>query len=133
MNYPFVSTDHDFRIEVKTEFDFDQSNPIQGQFLFSYYILNSIVGNKTAQLISRKWFIKNNKQEVRTVEGPGVVGHTPVFRPGEDFEYQSFCPLDTITGEMWGHFIMRSDSGVEFKIDTPVFKFKIPEEFIDRY
>lgn len=133
MNYPFVSTDNDFRIEVNTEFDYGQSNPLQKLFLFSYHIKITNLGTRSAQLLSRKWYIKNKFEEVKIVEGPGVVGHTPHFRPGESFEYQSFCPLDTVGGEMWGHFVMRDDSGMEFKIETPIFKFRIPEEFIDRY
>ncbi|MFA5584191.1 MAG: Co2+/Mg2+ efflux protein ApaG [Bacteriovoracaceae bacterium] len=133
MNYPFVSTDNDFRIEVNTEFDFNQSNPLQKLFLFSYHIRITNQGERTAQLLARKWFIKNKFEEVKIVEGPGVVGHTPKFKPGDFFEYQSFCPLDTVGGEMWGHFIMKDSEGVEFKIETPIFKFRIPDKFIDHY
>lgn len=133
MNYPFVSTDHDFRIEIKTEFDFDQSNPLQKVFLFSYDVVIKNLGQKTAQLISRKWFIKNKSGEVKLVEGPGVIGHTPTFKPGDHFSYQSFCPLDTVSGEMWGHFVMRDSEGGEFNIETPVFKFRIPQDLIDQY
>lgn len=133
MNYPFVSTDNDFRIEVSTEFDFHQSNPLQKLFLFSYHIRITNQGNREAQLVARKWFIKNKFEEVKIVEGPGVVGHTPTFKTNDSFEYQSFCPLDTVAGEMWGHFIMVDSQGVEFKIETPVFKFRIPDSFIDHY
>lgn len=133
MNYPFVSTDNDFRIEVNTEFDFNQSNPLQKLFLFSYHIRITNQGKREAQLVARKWFIKNKFEEVKVVEGPGVVGHTPYFKTNDSFEYQSFCPLDTVAGEMWGHFIMIDSEGVEFKIETPVFKFRIPDSFIDQY
>jgi ApaG protein len=57
-----------------------------------------------AKLISRKWFIKDGKGEIRLVEGPGVVGQTPSFKSGDAFEYSSFCPLPTRKGEIWGHF-----------------------------
>lgn len=133
MNYPFVSTDNDFRIEVKTDFDFNQSSPLQKVFLFSYDVIIKNEGKRTAQLLSRKWFIKNKFENVKIVEGPGVVGHTPTFKPGDSFNYQSFCPLDTVSGEMWGHFIMRDSEGAEFKIETPIFKFRIPEDLIDQY
>ena len=133
MSYPFVSISNNFKIEVKTEFDFDQSNPLQFQYLFRYTINITNEGPITAQLLSRKWNIRDGKGEIKYVEGPGVIGATPTFKPGETFEYQSFCPLPTMTGEMWGHFNMVDESGGEFRIDTPVFRFHVPEDFIDSY
>jgi ApaG protein len=133
MTNPFISLSNSFRIEVKTEFDFDQSNPLQFNYMFRYTILITNTGSKTAQLRSRKWNIKDGKGLLKYVEGPGVVGATPFFRPGESFEYQSFCPLPTMDGEMWGHFLMVDEEGNTFKIDTPVFRFEVPAEFIDVY
>jgi ApaG protein len=133
MTYPYVSISNHFRIEVKTEFDFDQSNPLQFQYLFRYTILITNTGAVSAQLQSRKWNIKDGKGNLKYVEGPGVIGATPFFRPGESFEYQSFCPLPTMSGEMWGHFNMVDEKGTTFKIDTPVFHFEVPKELIDVY
>jgi ApaG protein len=133
MTYPFVSLSNNFRISVKTDFDFDQSNPLQYQYMFRYTILIENQGTTPSQLVSRKWNIKDAKGNIKYVEGPGVIGATPHFRPGDSFEYQSFCPLPTLEGEMWGHFNMVDHLGVEFKIDTPVFRFKVPDEFIDVY
>ncbi len=133
MTYQFATTNNDFRIEVKTDFDFDQSNPLQFQYLFRYTILITNVGKVEAQLLSRKWNIKDGKGEVRFVEGPGVIGQTPTFEPGSAFEYSSFCPLPTMKGEMWGHFNMVNKLGQSFKIETPVFKFAVPKELIDVY
>jgi ApaG protein len=133
MNYPFVSTNNDFRIEVKTEFDFDQSNPLQFHYLFRYTILITNMGTVGAQLLSRKWNIKDGRGEIKFVEGPGVIGLTPFFGPGESFEYTSFSPLPTLNGEMWGHFNMMSKDGTAFKIETPHFKFTVPKDYIDHY
>jgi ApaG protein len=133
MNGPFENLSQNFRITVRTEFDFDQSNPIQFQYLFRYTITIKNEGEVAAQLLSRQWHIKDAKEELRLVEGPGVIGQQPHFNPGEEFTYSSFCPLPTLTGEMWGHFNMINNYGQAFKIETPVFKFKVPEEFIDSY
>ena len=38
--------------------------------------------------------------------GPGVVGETPVLKPGQTFEYNSACPLATETGTMEGEYGM---------------------------
>lgn len=133
MTYPFVSISNHFKIEIKTDFDFEQSNPLQFMYLFRYTILITNLGQISAKLVSRKWNIKDAKGTIKEVEGPGVIGQTPHFKPGEDFEYQSFCPIATMTGEMWGHFNMVTDEGDEFRIDTPVFHFSVPAEFIDNY
>lgn len=133
MNFPFVSTNNEFRVEIKTDFDFDQSNPLQYHYLFRYTILITNIGDTRAQLISRKWNIKDAKGEMRFVEGPGVIGQTPFFEAGDAFEYSSFCPLPTMTGEMWGHFNMQDEKGRIFRIETPVFKFAVPKEYIDTY
>lgn len=132
MEYPFVSHNQDFLVEVNTEFDFNQSNPLQFHYFFRYDIRITNEGEKEAQLISRKWFIKDGRGEIRVVEGPGVVGNTPRFKPGDSFSYSSFCPLPTLTGEMWGHFVMKSSEG-DFLLNTPKFKFQVPAEFIDVY
>ncbi len=133
MTYPFISLSNNFKIEVKTDFDFDQSNPLQFQYMFRYTILITNMGKIPAQLKSRKWNIKDSKGSLKYVEGPGVIGATPFFRPGESFEYQSFCPLPTMEGEMWGHFNMVDENGNSFRIDTPVFRFEVPKEYIDVY
>jgi ApaG protein len=133
MRYPFVSESNGFRIEITTDFDFEQSNPMQFHYLFRYNISIKNIGNVSAQLVSRKWNIKNGRGEMQFVEGPGVVGQTPHFRPGESYDYSSFCPFPTMVGEMWGHFNMIDSSGKKFKIDTPVFRFEVPKDYIDDY
>lgn len=133
MSEKFISENNNFRIEVKTNFDFDQSNPLNFEYLFRYTILITNKGDVSAQLLSRKWNIKDARNDVKLVEGPGVIGQQPNFGPGESFEYSSFCPLPTMKGEMWGHFNMINNFGQSFKIDTPLFKFYVPTEFIDHY
>lgn len=133
MSGPYVSENNGFKIEVTTDFDFDQSNPLNYQYLFRYTILVTNVGEVAAQLLSRQWNIKDAKGELKFVEGPGVVGQQPYFEPGASYEYSSFCPLPTMSGEMWGHFNMINKYGQSFKIDTPLFKFSVPKDFIDHY
>jgi ApaG protein len=122
-----------YKIQVRTGFDLDRSNVLKGQFLFSYQITITNCGGQAAQLMSREWHIKDAHGHVRLVQGPGVVGYTPVFGIGESFDYQSFCPLATMNGSMWGSFTMKNHQGEEFRIKTPVFEFSVPEDLIDRY
>ena len=129
----FIEESHGYRIEVRTLFNFQRSNPLQGQFLFEYSITITNLSGVEAQLLKRTWHIEDAHGKVNQVHGPGVVGFTPFFKSGEKFNYSSFCPLPTMNGKMWGHFEMLSSEGKTFEITSPVFKFQVPDEFIDRY
>ena len=48
------------------------------------------------------------------VQGMGVVGHHPDLKPGERFEYSSFCPLNTSWGTMEGSYVMEREDGSVF-------------------
>jgi ApaG protein len=39
----------------------------------------------------------------------------PALRPGESFEYTSFCPLDTEWGSMEGTYVMQRENGENFE------------------
>ncbi len=82
---------------------------------------------RTYQLLGRTWNIVEESEqsseskigsneeidnEQVTVNAPttGVVGHLPVIRPGEMFEYTSGCDLSTPTGTMSGCFHMAAVS-----------------------
>ena len=127
------TTSHGYKVEAKPGFDLARSNPMQKQYFFFYTITITNISGTQAQLKSRTWHIVDGNKEVRTVQGPGVVGETPWFPAGESFEYSSFCPLPTLTGTMQGQFHMRSIDGSEFSSDVPTMRFEVPEDYIDRY
>jgi ApaG protein len=70
---------------------------------------------ETVQLTSRHWVIKEGFNKVNHVVGDGVVGQKPIMRPGEKFDYNSFCPLNTPTGSMQGSFQMKTEKGETFE------------------
>jgi len=50
---------------------------------------------------------------VQEVRGDGVVGEKPTLKPGQSFEYTSWCMLATPHGSMRGTYQMvRGDGGV---------------------
>lgn len=103
------------RIQVFPEYISEQSEPDNEQYLFGYKIIISNEGDSWAKLLSRKWNIINSEGDVEEVEGPGVIGYSPVLAPGETFEYSSFCPLDTHWGTMEGSYIMKRRDGSTFE------------------
>jgi ApaG protein len=73
------------------------------------------------QLISSHWIITDGAGIVHEVKGPGVIGEQPQLKPGEKFEYSSFCPLKTPTGNMRGTFQMVNHLGAQFDVKVPLF------------
>ena len=120
------TTTRGIRIEVESEYEPERSSPLESYFFFSYHVRISNLGEETAQLLSRVWIITDSDGEVQTVEGPGVVGETPVLAPGESFEYTSGAMLETAVGTMEGSYRMVRDDGREFSVPIPAFRLAVP-------
>jgi ApaG protein len=115
------------RVEVNAHYVPERSRPSESHWFFAYHIRISNEGSEPVQLVSRHWIITNANDEVEEVRGPGVVGQEPHLGPGEQFEYTSFCPLDTPFGSMRGTYQMVSGSGEQF--DAEIATFALVEPF----
>lgn len=112
---------YQFRVEVAPQYLPDQSAPSQGVFSFAYTITITNTGEVPAQLVSRHWVITNAAGEVEEVKGLGVVGHQPLLKPGEAFQYTSGCRLRTASGTMQGSYFCVAEDGERFEVDIPAF------------
>ena len=115
------SRKYSIRVDVTTRYLDDQSDVAANRYVFAYTIKISNVGTVPAQLISRHWLITDADGEVQEVRGLGVVGHQPLLKPGENFEYTSGCALATPVGTMKGSYQMTAEDGVQF--DAPIAEF----------
>ncbi len=104
----------------------DQSSPAQGRWFFAYQIRISNDSDEVVQLLSRHWIITDANGRVEEVTGPGVVGEKPVLKPGDSFEYTSFCPLRTPFGTMEGSYQMVTRGGAAFDVRIPRFDLAPP-------
>ena len=109
------------RIEVEPVFVPEQSRPESSYFVFSYRIRITNEGGVPCQLLRRHWIITDGNGVVHEVKGPGVVGEQPEIAPGESFEYSSFCPLPTPTGNMRGTYQMTAQNKTEYDVKIPLF------------
>lgn len=114
-------------VQVKTTYVAEQSNPRNRQFVFSYTVTITNHGNRPAQLISRTWHIIDANDEVREVNGLGVVGQQPRLAPDTSYTYTSGAVLETSTGTMSGSYTMRYDDGEEFEASIPTFALVQPQ------
>jgi len=69
-----------------------------------------------AQLISRHWLITDSSGTTEEVKGLGVVGHQPLLKPGESFQYTSGCRLRTASGMMRGSYFFVAEDGERFDV-----------------
>ena len=109
---------YQFAVEVQPEYLPAQSAPDTGVFSFAYTITISNTGEAPAQLISRHWIISDARGHT---EGLGVVGHQPLLKPGESFQYTSGCRLRTASGTMHGTFHCVGEEGEPFDTPVPLF------------
>ncbi|GAA0568486.1 Co2+/Mg2+ efflux protein ApaG [Rhizomicrobium electricum] len=116
------------RVAVEPAYLDDQSDPDEGQFLWSYTVTIENNGSEPVQLISRYWHITDAVGHIQEVRGPGVVGAQPVIDPGKSFQYTSGCPLPTASGHMVGTYQMKSASGEAFDAEIPPFILESPHE-----
>jgi ApaG protein len=117
---------HDIQVEVATEYLPDQSEPAASRYVFAYTITITNAGSVPAQLISRHWIIADADGKVQEVRGLGVVGHQPLLKPGEHFEYTSGSALATPVGTMRGSYHMVAEDGTQFEAPIPEFVLSMP-------
>jgi len=114
------------KVEVESRFIPERSSTQEQQYFFAYRVKISNDGGGTAQLMSRHWIITNADGEEQEVRGPGVVGEQPVLKPGDTFEYTSFCPLTTAVGTMHGSYTMVTPDGATFEAVIAPFTLAVP-------
>lgn len=110
-----------FQVAVTSQYVADQSDPTDDVYAFSYTITVSNAGTTPAQLISRHWIIVDALGHTEEVKGLGVVGHQPLLKPGESFQYSSGCRLRTPTGTMHGSYFCVAEDGERFDVPIDLF------------
>ncbi len=116
----------EFTCEVRVQYLPDQSQPPEGPFAFAYTVSIRNTGDITAQLVARHWVVTNAEGAREDVRGLAVVGHQPLLKPGDHFEYSSWTRIDTPTGEMQGTFFCMTEDARPFDAPVPEFALVYP-------
>jgi ApaG protein len=122
----YTATTRAIEVTVRPQYLPDQSDPAKPQYVWAYFVRIENKGDVAVQLRSRHWRITDGLGRMVEVKGPGVVGKTPLLRPGEVFEYNSGTPLSTPSGIMGGTYQMVSETGESFDIEIPTFSLDTP-------
>ncbi|MEO6971917.1 MAG: Co2+/Mg2+ efflux protein ApaG [Rhodoferax sp.] len=108
-------------VDVQPRYLPEQSAPLDNIFGFAYTVTITNDGDVPAQVIARHWFISDADGHTEQVKGLGVVGHQPLLKPGESFQYTSGCRLRTASGTMHGSYFCVAEDGERFEAPIKMF------------
>ena len=123
MKQLFHAVSNGIRVTVRPTFAEQHSDPAVPRFVFVYHIRIENVGDRTAQLLWRHWYISDSVAGNSEVEGEGVIGEKPTLAPGDVHEYESFCVLEGPQGSMEGFYRFQRPDGTQFEATIPRFVF----------
>jgi ApaG protein len=124
--FPYAEETRGFIVRVSVNFLPEQSEVEKGRWFWAYHIRIENAGDMAAQLLSRRWEIRDGRGAKHLVEGEGVIGDQPVLKPGGSYDYVSGCPLTTPSGDMVGSYMMIGEDGSRFEIAVPRFELRAP-------
>ncbi|OYU90346.1 MAG: Co2+/Mg2+ efflux protein ApaG [Burkholderiales bacterium PBB5] len=99
----------------------EHTDAAQQLYGYAYTVTIRNSGSTTAQLIARRWRITDHRGTVQAVNGLAVVGHQPLLKPGEQFEYTSWAQIATPQGSMQGTFVCITEDTDWFEVPVPEF------------
>jgi ApaG protein len=115
-----------FTCAVRVQYMPEQSQPPAGPFAFAYTVTVRNTGDVTAQLVARQWLITDADGRTEEVRGLAVVGHQPLLKPGESFEYTSWTQIATPHGSMRGTYYCMTEDARSFEAPVPEFQLVFP-------
>jgi len=115
-----------FSCDVRVQYLPEQSNPSEGPYAFAYTVTIRNTGDIAAQLIGRHWVVMDADGNGEDVRGLAVVGHQPLLKPGEQFEYTSWTRIPTPHGSMRGTFFCMTEEAHPFDAELREFSLVYP-------
>ena len=115
-------------VRVSVNYMPEQSRVEDGRWFWVYHIRLENGREDTVQLRTRHWRITDSRGMVNIVDGEGVVGETPILKPGETHDYVSGCELVVRHGAMEGHYAFSHADGSLFEVAIPHFVLEAPAE-----
>lgn len=121
-------TSYEVKVDVKTTYIPEQSDPNSERYVFAYTITIHNEGTVAAKLLTRHWIINDANGNTQEVHGEGVVGEQPYLQPGESYQYTSGTVIETPVGSMEGSYQMLADDGTPFDAQIPAFTLSLPNK-----
>lgn len=122
----FSETTSSITISVLPEALESESRVEDSHYVFAYTITIVNHSDETLQLMERHWIIESAGELMTEVNGPGVVGVQPVFKPGGDFAYTSTAAIKDPIGSMRGTYTFQKSTGGVILVQIPEFRLVYP-------
>jgi ApaG protein len=137
-DYIYSHETHAIEVCAQPTYVKERSFPEKDFYFYAYHITITNHSDYDARLLRRTWLIRNGNGIINEIEGPGVIGQTPIIKSGETFEYTSYCHLPTPSGNMRGSYLFEwvvpnssvNESTEKFNAQIPLFFLRLPESFI---
>lgn len=121
------SITHGIKVSVKTSFEGTLYNNHKVNYAFKYIVTIENQSKDVVQLIARHWQVKDSLNNIREVDGEGVIGQKPILNPGEKHSYSSGCLLSSPYGSLKGYYkLVNYTTTRNFKVSIPSFKLNAP-------
>jgi len=115
------------RISVVSRYESGVSNPSSKSYVFSYHVFIENENEYPVKLTRRHWFIFDSCGIESEVEGPGVIGETPIIDSHTTYQYSSGCSLNSPFGSMHGYYSMELEGGLKtIRVHVPKFILEVP-------
>lgn len=114
MKTPYIETTRDIELRISPMYMSEYSAPQHEEYAFLYKVelLNSF--DDDIQLISKEVTIRDGSRNQYTLEFDDINDEQPCIPAGDKFEYSTYCPLDTPTGNLRGFILARNMRTNEF-------------------
>ena len=127
--HTYSSITSEVEIQVRPFYMPERSDPKAGVFFYGYQVTITNHGSSPLVLQDRHWIIRDGNGRQDHVKGKGVIGQNPTIEAGKTYQYSSFCPLSTPTGNMRGTYSLKNEQGHTVTVKIPLFFFRRPETF----
>ena len=114
-------TSYNVRVIVNPEYLEEDSNPESKEYYFKYSVKMINLNPFSITLKSRYWQVINSEGDETIIKGPGVIGQTPQLANNEEFNYSSYCILNSQWGTMEGFYFFETDDKKELKVQIARF------------
>ena len=111
---PYIEITRDIELRVTPMFLSDFSTPEHDEYAFLYKVelINSF--DDDIQIISKEITVRDGNKSQYTLEFDEVNDEQACIPAGDKYEYYSYCPFDTPTGNLRGHILLRNMRTNEF-------------------
>ena len=76
--------------------------------------------------MARHWVVTDANGDTEDVRGLAVVGHQPLLKPGEEFQYTSWTRIAAMMGQMRGTYLCMTEEARPFDAAVPEFALVYP-------